>query len=101
MSQVKRTNCYIEEYKTDQGGPGFRLREKETGRKVDLGSTTATDKQDLVLFLTAATVHRDAMPDVFSKDGDLDCVVVSGEIDFDAPDEIRYVFNDQLSCLFG
>ncbi len=40
------------------------------------------------------------MPDVFSRNGDQDCVIVSGEIDFDTPDEIRYIFNDQLSYLF-
>ncbi len=45
--------------------------------------------------------HRNEVPEVFTKDGDTDCVVVSGDLDFDAPDEIRYIFNERLSYLFG
>lgn len=41
------------------------------------------------------------MPDVFSKDGDQDCVVVSGDVDFSAPDEIRFIYNEKLSYLFA
>ena len=35
------------------------------------------------------------------KDGDEDCIVVSGELDFDAPDEIRFIYNEKLSYLFA
>jgi hypothetical protein len=40
------------------------------------------------------------MPDAFTKDGDSDCIIVTGDLDFDAPDEIRFVNNDRLSYLF-
>ena len=31
------------------------------------------------------------MPDVFTRDSEEDCVMVSGDLDFDAPDEIRFI----------
>lgn len=95
------TECYIEEYANADGQPSARLREKHTGRKVDLGFANVADRQHLLQFLSAAMQHRNAMPEVFTKDGDTDCVVVSGDLDFDAPDEIRYIFNERLSYLFG
>jgi hypothetical protein len=36
---------------------------------------------------------------VFSKDGNDDCVVVSGDLDFDAPNEIRFLYNEKLSYI--
>lgn len=42
-----------------------------------------------------------ATPDVFSKDGDDDCVVVSGDVDFSAPDGIRFIYNEQLYYTFA
>jgi hypothetical protein len=101
MSQTKSTKCYIEEYKTEQGQLGARLREKVTGRKVDLGMATPEGKQHLLQFLGAAGANKAAIPDVFSKDGGQDCVVVSGDLDFDAPDEIRFIYNEELSYLFA
>ncbi|WAH99730.1 hypothetical protein [Arthrobacter sp. MMS18-M83] len=100
MSQTKSTKCYIEEYETEPGHVGLRLREKATGRKVNLGTTTAPGKQHFVQFLAAAGAFKTRMPDIFSRDGDKDCILVSGDLDFDAPDEIRYIHNDQLSYLF-
>lgn len=100
MSSPKSTKCYIDEYEVGPGQIGARLREKTTGRKVDLG-ITADSKQDFLQFLGAARANISVMPEVFSKDGLDDCVIVSGDVDFDAPDEIRYVFNDKLSYLFG
>lgn len=100
MSQVKSTKCYIEEYESERGQLGARLREKSTGRKVNLGLTTARGKQDFLQFLGAAGANKAAIPDVFSRDGDEDCVIVSGDIDFDAPDEIRFIYNENLSYLF-
>lgn len=94
------TKCYIEEYEVGPGQIAARFREKKTGRKVDLG-ITLDEQADLLRFLAAARANVKLMPDVFSKDGDEDCVVVSGDVDFDAPDELRYIYNDKLSYLFG
>ena len=101
MSQTATTKCYIEEYEIDPGRTGARLRDKATGRKVNLGVATDADKQSVLQFLNAASMHRAAMPDAFTREGDLDCVVVSGDLDFDAPDKIRYIYNENLSYLFA
>lgn len=100
MSQIKSTKCYIEEYKNEKAQLSARLREKGTGRKVDLGLALES-KQDFLRFLSSAHAKKAVMPDVFSKDGDEDCIVVSGELDFDAPDEIRFIYNEKLSYLFA
>lgn len=98
---MSSTRCYIEEYENERGQLSARLREKTTGRKVDLGLASAAAKSDFLRFLSAAAPKRAAMPDVFSKSGDADSIVVSGDVDFDAPDEIRYFFNDRLSYTYA
>lgn len=95
------TRCYIEEYENERGQVSARLREKGTGRKVDLGLTSDAARSDFLRFLSAAVPHRTEMPDVFTKDGDADFVVVAGDVDFDAPDEIRFHFNDRLSYSYA
>ncbi|MGO2533702.1 hypothetical protein [Arthrobacter rhombi] len=100
MSQTKSTKCYIEEYEVGPGQIAARLREKVTGRKVDLG-ITLDGKQRFLRFLSAAGANKSLMPDVFSKDGQEDCVVVSGDLDFDAPDEIRFIYNENMLYVFG
>ena len=94
------TKCYIEEYANADGQPAARLREKHSGRKVDLGFADAAEREHFLQFLSAAMRHKTEVPDVFTKDGNADCVVVSGDLDFDAPDEIRFIFNERLSYLF-
>lgn len=101
MTEVKSTKCYIEEYRNAQGQLAARLREKATGRKVDLGIATQEGKQAFLKFLSAVGATKASVPDAFTKDGDADCVVVSGDLDFDAPDEIRFIYNENLSYLVG
>ena len=101
MGQVKSTKCYIAEHENERGQPSVRLRETATGRKVDLGTTTARGVEDFLQFLRAVGANRAVIPEVFSRDGDMDCIVVSGDIDFDAPDEIRFIYNEKLSYLFA
>ncbi|MFD2840671.1 hypothetical protein ACFSYH_08820 [Populibacterium corticicola] len=91
------TRCYIEEYANDQGRLSARLLQKNTGKKVDLGFTDAASRHAFLLFLSGAKRHQKDIPGVFDKDDEGDCVIVSGDLDFDAPDEIRYVSNEQLS----
>lgn len=100
MSDVTEVRCYIEEYRNAQGQRAGRLREKGTGRKIDLGLASEVEVQKFLFFLSSAAANRAVMPDVFSRDGDNDAVAVSGEVDFDAPDELRFVFNDRLAYLF-
>jgi hypothetical protein len=100
-SKTSTTRCYVEEYTNENGKLSARLREKHTGRKVDLGFiANPADCQNLLQFLGAAKQNQQSMPEIFSKEGDTDCVIVSGDLDFDSPDEIRYIFNEKLSYLF-
>lgn len=98
---IRTIKCYIEEYNNESGNLSARLRVKHTGQKVDLGFAQSDEKLHFIQFLSAAKQGQELMPDVFSKDGDEDCVEVSGIVDFDAPDEIRFVYNDQLQYVFG
>lgn len=98
MSQAKSTKCYIDEYKNEQGQLSARLREKGTGRKVDLGLALES-KTDFLRFLSSAGAQKTLIPGVFSKEDEEDCIVVSGDLDFDAPDEIRFIYNEKLSYL--
>ncbi len=59
MNQIKSTKCYIEEYKNEQSQLSARLREKGTGRKVDLG-LTLDGKQHFLRFLSAAGANKAA-----------------------------------------
>jgi hypothetical protein len=62
--------------------------------------TTAEGAEHFLRFPQVAQVSRSEMPHLFSKDQDEDCIVISGDVDFDAPDEIRYIHNASLSYLF-
>lgn len=100
-SSARIIRCYIEEYDNEDGLWSARLREKKSAKKVDLGFVDEAMRQHFLAFLNAANRSRSLLPDLFTKDGDADCILVSGDLDFDAPDEIRFVPNGQLSYLFG
>ncbi len=97
---TKTTRCYIDEYRNEAGALSARLREKLTGRKVDLGIADTEARAHFLRFLSAAKKNQADLPGYFDKDAD-EGIVVSGELDFDAPDEIRYIYNDELSYFFG
>jgi hypothetical protein len=98
MSGYASTRCYVEEYEVAPGKLGARLREKGSGRKVDLGGTSSEiDLQQFRLFLGALRANKADMPGVFEKDDAEDTVVVEGDLDFDAPDEIRFIYNEKLT----
>lgn len=73
MSQIKSTKCYIEEYENERRQLSARLRGKVTGRKVDLGLTEG-NKRDFLRFLSGAHAQKTVIPDVFSRNGDKDCI---------------------------
>jgi hypothetical protein len=96
------TECYIEEYGAGTSEAGARLREKETGRKVDLGTVSTQEQADhFSRFLGMCLAHKESMPNLFSKMGEDDIIEVTGDVDFDAPDEIRYVYNESLTYGLG
>lgn len=100
MAGTTSVRCYIEEYEVPPGRLGARLREKGTGRKVDLGFAGVAEKQAFLRFLSSAHSGRATMPDVFEKDSQDDAVEVSGTIDFDSPDELRFIHGEQTQYLF-
>jgi hypothetical protein len=102
MNQDMSAKCYIEEYRNAKGLLTARLREKVTGRSVALhGAPSVADKRHFVRFMNAAGASRTAVPDVFTKDGNEDCIVISGDVDIDSPDELRFVHNEHISYLFA
>lgn len=100
MAGTTSVRCYIEEYEVSPGRLGARLREKGTGRKVDLGFAGDVEKRAFLRFLSGAHSRRATMPDVFEKDGKGDAVEVSGTIDFDSSDELRFIHGEQTQYLF-
>ncbi|MCI4659727.1 hypothetical protein [Cryobacterium zhongshanensis] len=102
MDQGTSTKCYIEEIDNGKGRLSARLREKGTGRRVDLrGVVSVADKRHFTRFMNAVGASKTSVPDVFTKDGDHDCIVISGDVDIDSPDELRFVHNDNISYLFA
>jgi len=100
--------CYIEQYESVGVGElsgtrqsGARLREKHTGRIVDLGFVTPADAEHFLAFVALAHIQSAAMSEVFSKDGERDCVIIFGEQAPPKTDEIRFVFNEHLRYLFA
>jgi len=91
--------CYIEEYRNEEGLPSARLRQKNTGKKVDLGFVSAEERAHFLRFLSAMKQNAASIADVFSMDGTEDCIEVSGDLDFDSPDEIRFVPNESLQYI--
>jgi hypothetical protein len=100
MDQGTSTKCYIEEYDNGKGRLSARLREKGTGRPVALrGVVSLSDRRHFTRFMNAAGASKTEVPDVFTKDGDHDCIIISGDVEIDSPDELRFVHNDHISYL--
>jgi hypothetical protein len=91
MAERKRVECYVEEYRNETGMLTARLREKETGRRVELGFTDRDGKTRLVLFLSSVRRRAEAWPNVFEKDGRKAYIEIDGDVEFDTPDEITYL----------
>lgn len=92
--------AYIEEYPVDDGGHGLRLRQKVTGRKIEV---YGTNQSHLLTFLSSPqfTGAKTRMANLYQKDGFDDYVLVSGDTATDSYDVV--LFNDgvELSYLLG
>lgn len=92
--------AYIEEYPTENGDLGLRLRQKVTGRKIEMYGK----KQDhLLTFLsspqfTNANIH---MANLYQKDGFDDYVLVSGGTATDSYDVVLFDNDAELTYLLG
>ena len=92
--------CYIEEYPGENESLGLRLREKITGRKVEMYVKT---KDHLTDFLASPrfTAASKFMPNLYEKDGYHDYVLVSGGTAVDSHDVLLFEGDAQLTYLLG
>lgn len=92
--------CYIEEYPGENGSLGLRLRQKVTGRKVEMYGKT---KDHLTEFLASPlfTGAYALMPNLYEKDGYDDYVLVSGGTAVDSYDVLLFEGDAQLTYLLG
>jgi hypothetical protein len=92
--------CYIEEYPIEKDSLGLRLREKVTGRKVEMYGKT---KDHLTQFLASPmfTGAAELMPNLYEKDGYNDYVLVSGGTAVDSFDVLLFKDGAELTYLLG
>lgn len=100
MSGTRSVDCYIEAYKVKEDHQGLRVRENRTGRKISFGEVPPAAAEPFVRFLIVGVSSAAAMPDLMSKVGADDGVRVSGNVDFDSTEEIRFFYDDALQYLF-
>lgn len=95
--------CYIEEYTTELGGAGVRLREKDTGRKVEITAFTQQERDAFLAFLLAPRMSgvADELPNLYEPTGLDDFVLVDGTIEIDDADLIRFTYDGALTYLIG
>lgn len=93
--------CYIEEYAGSTTDTlGLRLREKGTGRKVEV---YGKNKEHLTKFLASPRLEgADAeMSNLYEKDGPRDYILVSGGTAVDSFDVLLFRDDDELTYLHG
>ncbi|MGO4856272.1 hypothetical protein [Arthrobacter sp. 2MCAF14] len=92
--------CYVEEYPGENGHLGLRLRQKVTGRKVEMYGKT---KDHLIEFLASPlfTGAYKRMPNLYEMDGYHDYVLVSGGTAVDSYDVLLFKDGAQLTYLLG
>lgn len=73
---MDRWECYIEEYKTENG-LAARLRDKKTRKKVSIQQSSLEERMNFLQFLSQAKINKEMIPTVFDFDGD-DIVAVYG-----------------------
>lgn len=100
MAGKMSVRCYIDAYEGSGGRQGLRLREKGSGRKVSFGEVPPAAAEPFMQFLVMGASSAEAMPDLLDKDGEADAVRVSGNVDFDSPEELRFFYDDDLQYLF-
>lgn len=100
----REVRCYIEEYEGVPGVPSTlsaRLREKGTGRRVEVSGTEA-DGEELLELLASPKAHglSASIPNVYEASGYRDYVFVSGIAEIDASDLIRLTHDNRLTIAF-
>lgn len=91
MNDIMKLNCYVQEYRNEQGNVCARLRDKRSDKKVSIIGDNA-DKNNLLRFLSQAKTNQHIMPTVFDRYG-TDIVAVRGTL-FSEDDEEIVIFID-------
>lgn len=92
--------CYVEEYPGESGRRGLRLRQKGTGRKVEMYGKT-TDHLTQFLAGPIFTGADKDMPNLYEKDGYQNYVLVSGGTAVDSYDVLLFEDGADLTYLLG
>ncbi|GAA2464155.1 hypothetical protein GCM10009857_32510 [Agromyces soli] len=92
--------AYIEEYPVEDGGLGLRLRQKVTGRKIEM---YGRNQEHLLTFLSSPqfTGAHTYMANLYQKDGFEDYVLVSGGTATDSYDVLLFNDGAELTYLLG
>lgn len=92
--------AYIEEYPNEDGALGLRLRQKVTGRKIEI---YGRNQDHLLTFLSSPqfTSADTRMANLYEKDGFEDYVLVSGGTATDSYDVILFNDGAELTYLLG
>lgn len=92
--------AYIEEYPVEDGGLGLRLRQKVTGRKIEV---YGKNQVHLLTFLSSPqfTGAKTHMTNLYQKDGFDDYVLVSGGTATDSYDVLLFSDGVELTYLLG
>lgn len=92
--------CYIEEYPVEGGDLGVHVRQKATGRKIEM---YGKNKSHLAQFLASPrfTGAHQLMPNLYEKDGFDDYALVSGGTAVDSYDVLRFNDGTELTYLLG
>lgn len=92
--------AYIEEYSTEDGALGLRLRQKVTGRKIEM---YGKNQDHLLTFLNSPqfTGANTRMANLYEKDGFDDYVLVSGGAATDSYDVALFTDGAELTYLLG
>jgi hypothetical protein len=92
--------AYIEEYPVEEGGLGLRLRQKVTGRKIEM---YGKNQDHLLTFLSSPqfTGAHIYMANLYQKDGFEDYVLVSGGTATDSYDVLLFSDGAELTYLLG
>ncbi|ROS46195.1 hypothetical protein [Curtobacterium sp. PhB78] len=99
MAETTSVRCYIDAYKGEGGRQGLRLREKGTGRKVSFGEVEPAQAEAFIQSLIMGASSAEAMPDLMRENGEDDAVRVSGNVDFDSHEELRFQYDADLQYL--
>ncbi|SDQ11986.1 hypothetical protein SAMN04487847_0452 [Microbacterium sp. cf332] len=92
--------CYLDEYQLEGDRLGVRLRQKITGRKIEMYGKNA---EHLTRFLASPrfTGVAELMPNLYEKEGFHDYVLVSGATAVDSYDVLRFNDGAELTYLLG